>query len=47
MMVGCFVEVHRRDLKVNANKSKVMVLGVEEGGLECEIVWIGRDWSKC
>ena len=38
-MVGCFVEVcRRRGLKVNAGKSKVMVLGGEEG-LECE-VWV-------
>ena len=35
MMMGCFVEL-RRSLKVNAGKSKVMVLGGEEG-LECEI----------
>ena len=31
-IVGCFVEVcRRRGLKVNAGKSKVMVLGGEEG----------------
>ena len=37
VMVGCFLEVCRRGvLKINANKSKVMVLGEEEG-LECEI----------
>ena len=37
MMVGHFVEVSRRGgLKVNADKSKVMVL-VGEEGLECEI----------
>ena len=42
MMVERFVEVcRRRGLKVNANKSKVMVLGGEER-LECEI---GHDWS--
>ena len=36
-MVGHFVEVcRRRGLKVNAGKSKVMVLGGEEG-LECEV----------
>ena len=36
-MVGCLVEVcRRRGLKVNSDKSKVMVLGGEEG-LECEI----------
>ena len=35
MMVGQFVEVcRRRGLKVNAGKSKVMVLNGEEG-LEC------------
>ena len=33
VMVGCFVEVCRRGLKVNEGKSKVMVLGGE------------RDWS--
>ena len=34
--MGQFVEVCRRDLKVNAGKSKVMLLnGVE--GLECEV----------
>ena len=31
-MVGCLVEVcRRRDLKVNAGKSKVMLLGEEKG----------------
>ena len=31
-MVGCFVELcRRRGLKVNATKSKVRVLGGEEG----------------
>ena len=36
-MVGRFAEVfRRRGLKVNAGKSKVMVLGGEEG-LECEV----------
>ena len=36
-MVERFVEVcRRRVLKVNAGKSKVMVLGGEEG-LECEV----------
>ena len=34
-MVGCFAEVCK-GLKVNAGKSKVMVLGEEEG-LECEV----------
>ena len=34
--MGHFVEVCRRGLKVNADKSKVMVLGGEEG-LECEV----------
>ena len=33
---GCFVEVCGRGLKVNVGKSKVMVLGEEEG-LECEV----------
>ena len=37
VMVGRFVEVcRRRGLNVNAGKSKVMVLGGEEG-LECEV----------
>ena len=37
MMVGYFFEVCRRKgLKVNASKSKVMVLNGEEG-LECEV----------
>ena len=37
LMMGCFVEVCRRIcLKVNAGKSKVMVLGREEE-LECEL----------
>ena len=36
-MVGRFVEVcRRRGLKVNSDKSKVMVLNEEEG-LECEV----------
>ena len=35
-MVGWFVEVCRRGLKVNAGMSKVMVLNVEEG-LKCEV----------
>ena len=36
-MVGRFVGVcRRRGLKINAGKSKVMVLGEEEG-LECEV----------
>ena len=35
-MEGCFYEVCRRDLKVNADKSKVMVLNGEVG-LECEV----------
>ena len=36
-IVGRFIEVcRRRDLKVNAGKSKVMFLGGEEG-LECEV----------
>ena len=36
-VVGRFLEVcRRRDLKVNAGKSKVIVLGEEEG-LECEV----------
>ena len=37
VMVGCFVEMsRRRGLRVNADKSKVMVLGGKEG-LGCEI----------
>ena len=36
VIVGRYVEVCRRGLKVNADKREVMVLGVEEG-LRCEI----------
>ena len=44
-MVGCFVEVvWKRGLKVNARKSKVMVLGGEE---RLEFVWMGCIWSMC
>ena len=40
-MVGWFAEVcTRRGLKVNAGKSKVMVLNREEG-LECEVYVYG------
>ena len=40
-MVGHFAEVYRRrGLKVNASKSKVIMLGVEEG-LECEVCIYG------
>ena len=35
-MMGQFVEVCRRGLKVSACKSKVMVMNEEEG-LECEV----------
>ena len=35
-MVGQFVEVCRKELKVNTGKSKVMALNGEEG-LECEV----------
>ena len=35
-MVGCFVEVCRRFLKVSTGKSTMMVLDGEEG-LECEV----------
>ena len=43
MMVGCFVELcRRRDLTVNADKSKVMVLGGEEE-LVSEALSMGRD----
>ena len=35
-MVGWFVEVCRRGLKVNAGKNKVMAMNGEEG-LECEV----------
>ena len=36
MMVGWFVEVCRRGQKVNAGKSKVMIMNRKEG-LECEV----------
>ena len=35
-LVGRFVEVYGRSLKVNAGKSRVRVLGGEEG-FECEV----------
>ena len=35
-MVGHFDEVYRRGLKINADKSKVMVLNGEKG-MECEV----------
>ena len=42
VMEGRFIEVYRkRYLKVNANKSKVMVLG-DKKGLECEVNRNGR-----
>ena len=36
VMVGRFAEVCRRGMKVNAGKSKVMVLNGEEG-FECKV----------
>ena len=36
MMVGWFAEVCRRRMKINAGKSKVMILNGEEG-LECKV----------
>ena len=37
MMVGCYVEAcRRRGLKVNADKTKVMLLGRDEG-FKCEV----------
>ena len=43
LIVGCFVEVcRRRGLKVIADKSKVMVLGGEEG-----LEWMLFNWNKC
>ena len=46
VMVGCFVEVcGGRGLKVNANKSKVMMLGAG-GCLECEIHVDGAHWCQ-
>ena len=48
-MLGRFVEMcWRKGLKVNAGKSKVMVLG-EEDGLDCEVlkhVWEGNRKSN-
>ena len=48
VVVGHFVEVcRRRDLKVDTNKSKVIVLSGEKE-LECEIhMWMGHNYSKC
>ena len=45
MMVGHFVEVCRRGLKINADRSKVIVLGGEER-LECEICADGMRLEK-
>ena len=45
VMVGHFVEVCRKGLKVNPDKSKVMVLGGEEGW-SMRLVWMRQDWSK-
>ena len=43
MGVGHFIGVfRRRELKVNTEKSKMIVLGREEG-LECEVLFMGRD----
>ena len=40
-----FAEVcRRRGLKVNADKTKVVVVNGEVG-LECEFLWIGCDWT--
>ena len=45
VMVGRYIEVcRRRGLKVNAGKSKVMLLGGEEG-LKCEVCVDGYVWS--
>ena len=47
-IVGRFIEVcRRRDLKVNAGRSKVMLLSGEEG-LECEVCVNGYvDEAEC
>ena len=34
----------KRGLKANANKSKVMVLGREEGSI-CEFKWMVGNWN--
>ena len=36
VIVGCSVEVYRRDKKINAGKRNVMILNGEEG-LGCEV----------
>ena len=42
------VEVYkRRALKLNANKSKVTVLGGEEGSVCVNLVWIRGSWPYC
>ena len=46
LMVGRFVEVCRRGLKVNTDRSKVMVLN-EEYGLECEVRVDGMRLEAC
>ena len=46
-MLGWFVEVcRRRGMKVNAGKSKVMVMNGEEG-LECEVHVDGIRFRAC
>ena len=42
LMVECFVEICKRCLKVNVDKSEMIVLDGEEG-LECEI---SVDWAR-
>ena len=47
VMVGCIVEVCKRiGLKVNANRSKVMVLSGEEK-LRVRFMLMKCNWSKC
>ena len=45
-MVGHFIEVCRRCLKVHAGKVKMMVLGGEEDW-SVRLAWTGCDWSMC
>ena len=47
LIMGCFVEICRRGgLKVNAGKTKVIVLWGGEEGLECEICMDGGQLEK-
>ena len=47
VMMQHFIEMRRRrGLKLNADKSKVMVLGGKMRDLSVRSVWIGCDWRR-